>query len=94
MALQSGGGPSTILLGSLPASSTTMSSSVTASIQKGSIYELKEHNGNTFSLSGNSISLTDSDTIPGTLTVTPDKGSWTLDTSATDTSKILLYKFE
>ena len=93
MALQSGDGPSTLLLGSRPASGS-MSSSVTASIQKGSIYYLREHNGNTFTLSNNSLSLVDADSNPGTLTVTPDKGSWTLDSSAGIYSQKVFYKFE
>ncbi len=95
MQLQSGDGPTTFLLGSRPGSTGTHLGPIAdASIQKGSIYYLREHNGNTFTLSNNSLSLVDDDSNPGTLTVTPDKVSWTLDSSAGIYSQKVFYKFE
>ena len=49
-----------------------------ADIEEGSIYTITSTtNVNTRSLSGGTLSFSDTDSNPGTLSITPDKGEWT-----------------
>ena len=74
-----GDGPQTIRFGSRPGFSGTLPSTVTAKIQQGTAYTITETNGvDRTTLSDDGIlTVSDLDSNPGSLSVTPDKGEWT-----------------
>ena len=72
-----GTGPQTIKFGG---SGLTLpyNNPVTATIQQGAVYTITSTNNvTTRSLSDGTLTLTDVDSNPGTLEITPDKGEWT-----------------
>ena len=72
-----GTGPETIKFGG---SGLTLpyNTPVTATIQQGAVYTITSTtNVTTRSLSDGTLTLTDVDSNPGTLEITPDKGKWT-----------------
>ena len=72
-----GTGPETIKFGG---SGLTLpyNTPVTATIQQGAVYTITSTNNvTTRSLSDGTLTLTDVDSNPGTLEITPDKGEWT-----------------
>jgi len=72
-----GTGPQTITFGG---SGLTLpyNNPVTATIQQGAVYTITStSNVTTTSLSDGTLTLTDVDSNPGTLEITPDKGEWT-----------------
>ena len=74
-----GDGPQTIRFGSRPGFNGTLPSTVTAKIQQGTVYEITETNGvDSTSLSDDgTLTVSDLDSNPGSLSVTPDNGEWT-----------------
>ena len=79
LTLQSGNGPQTITFGSKAGFSGTLPSTVTADIEEGSIYTItRTNNVDTRSLSADgTLTMSDTDSNPGSLSVKPDKGRWT-----------------
>ena len=72
MTLISGFGPSTISLGR-PANYED----VVVEIEKDSIYEITEtQNVDRTTLSDNTLTVSDLDSNPGSMSITPDKGRW------------------
>ena len=77
MTLVSGFGPSTITFGSAAGFSGDLPSTVTADIEDGSIYDITDtSNVDTRTLSDNTLTCSDTDSNPGSLSITPDKGRW------------------
>lgn len=77
LTLESGTGPLTITLGSASGFSGTLPSTVTAQIQQGAIYNVSSTtNVDSSSLSDNTLTVSDTDSNPGSLSITPSKGKW------------------
>lgn len=73
-----GTGPQTITFGSATGFSGTLPSTVTATIQQGAVYTITSTNNvDTRSLSDDTLTVSDTDSNPGSLSITPDKGEWT-----------------
>ena len=73
-----GTGPPTISFGSSPGFSGTLPSPITATIQQGAVYTITSTNGvDSRTLSGSTLTFSDNDSNPGSLSVTPDNGEWT-----------------
>ena len=73
MTLVSGFGPNTITFGE-----PNNYGNVSVDIEKDSIYEITStENVDTTTLSDNTLTVSDNDSVPGSMSITPDKGSWT-----------------
>ena len=82
MSLTSGSGPDSIEFGSKPGFSGDLPSTVQADISKGSVYTIDETNNvDSSSLSDGTLTVSDTDSNPGSLEITPDKGEWTSTTT-------------
>ena len=77
-----GDGPETITFGSDPGFDGTIDPTITHNIQKGAVYNVTSVNNadtRTLDTDANTLTFSDTDGIPGSLTIGPNRGSWTSD---------------
>ena len=77
-----GDGPETITFGSDPGFDGTIDPTITHNIQKGAVYNVTSVNNvdsRTLDTDANTLTFSDTDGNPGSLTISPNRGSWTSD---------------